>query len=163
MYNRVYFVYPGLGKTTLAQKNPKILDVETKIFKDQSLAQFIGRKDYPNYRGVPVDKQNPEWPNNLYKFVRNSAQFKDVLVLVPKKDGYDLLDKLGITDYTFIMPAPERLGQLRLDYINRSDDEQYINQNLGARYKEVLDYATGTGKEIIFVRPGEYLEDVIKL
>ncbi|MCL2369261.1 MAG: hypothetical protein FWC83_01140 [Alphaproteobacteria bacterium] len=159
---QAYFVYPGLGKTTLAKKNAKIADIESKVFKDKNLAEYIGRQGVPNYRGEQVVNINPEWPSNLYQFMQSKLENGKILVAVPKQDGYDAFDNLNIVDYAFVLPTKERLNQLRKDYINRGDAKEYINNNLTVRYNEVLNYAKSTGKEIIFVEPGQYLEDVIK-
>lgn len=159
---QAYLVYPGLGKTTLAKKNDLISDIETKIFKDASLKQYIGTKDYPNYRGASVNEINPEWPNNLYQYAQNEIKNGCILVSVPKKDSYDMLNVLNIQDYAFIMPDNQRLVQLRQDYINRGDDEAYIKRNLTDRYNAVLKDAHDQGKEVIFIKKGEYLTDILK-
>lgn len=158
---QAYIVYPGLGKTTLAKADAKIADIETKIFKDKSLAQYIGTKDYPNYRGATVTEINPEWPNNLYDYARAELAAGKIIVSVPKQNSYDMLEALQITDYAFVMPDADRLEQLGADYTARGDDAEYIKNNLTDRYVEVLNYARTTGKEIIFVKPGEYLADVL--
>ncbi|MDR1360908.1 MAG: hypothetical protein LBJ18_01190 [Rickettsiales bacterium] len=158
---QAYFVYPGLGKTTLAKINPAIADIETKIFKDASLAEYIGAADYPNFRGPAAVKINPEWPDNLNEFARREMAAGKIIVSVPKQDSYDLLNTLRVTDYAFIMPDADRLEQLRRDYIARGDDAEYIKPNLMERYNAVLDYARKVGKEIIFLKPGQYLADVL--
>lgn len=160
---QAYLVYPGLGKTTLAKNNANIADIETKIFKDASLAPYIGTKDYPNYRGVVVLEINPDWPNNLYEYARRKLADGKILVSVPKQDTYEMLNALEITDYAFIMPDTERLEQLRQDYIKRGDNEEYIKRNLNDRYESVLKYAHDIKKEVIFVKPNEYLADVLQV
>lgn len=156
----VYFVYPGLGKTTLAKKNAKIVDIQIRLFKDAQLAKYIGTTDYPNYRGNSIVKINPEFPNNLCKYALQEIGNGKILLFVPKTDGYNLMNALNITDYAFIMPDKERLEQLKQDYIARGDNSDYINRNLNERYKSVLDYANQMKKEIIFLKPGEYLSDI---
>jgi len=154
---KAYIVYPGLGKTTLSKTHPAIADIETKIFKDASLAKYIGAKNYPNYRGQPIIERNSEYPQNVRKYARDLLNAGKTLVMVPKQDSYDLLDALGITDYSFIMPDAARLKQLEQDYTTRGDNAEYIKENLTERYEQVLGVAKKLGKKVIFVKPGEYL------
>jgi len=158
---QAYIVYPGLGKTTLSKKRTDIADIEGKIFRDASLAPYIGKSEYPNYRGQKVVAINPEYPENLYTYCRGELGAGKTLVSVPKQETYDLIRVLGIEDYAFIMPSRERLAQLEADYNGRGDDAEYIRDCVGERYEAVLKYAASVGKEVIFVGPGEYLEQVL--
>lgn len=160
---QAYLVYPGLGKTTLAKIETRITDIETKVFKDASLAQYIGTTDYPNYRGMAVEKINPDWPNNLYEYARREVANGRIIVSAPKKDSYDMLNALGITNYAFVMPNSERLKQLQQAYITRGDDTEYIKHNMNDRYNSVLNYAQEQGKEVIFLKPGEYLFNILSI
>lgn len=158
---KAYLVYPGLGKTTLANKNPDFIDIETKIFKDLSLAQYIGKKDYPNYRGQKIEKINLEYPANIQEYTRKQIAEGKIILLVFKQDSLDLLKSLGINDYKIVLPSIERLEQLKKDYINRGDDLNYIENNMTMRYNQVLIESKESGKEITFLRPEQYLENII--
>lgn len=159
---KAYIVYPGLGKTTLVRKNKLFADIEAKPFKDLSLAEYIGKPEYPNVRGLPVKELNPEYPRNMYDYARAEIAAGKILLLVPKQDSFGMLDELGIKDFSFIMPDRERLKQLEQDYTGRGDDPEYIRKNINERYEQVLNLARELGKEIIFVKPDEYLENIIK-
>ena len=158
---QAYIVYPGLGKSTFAKKNPLIADIEGKIFRDASLAQYIGKSEYPNYRGNPVAAINPEYPENLYSFCRAELAAGKTIVSVPKQETYDLIRVLGIDDYAFVMPSRERLVQLEADYNARGDDPEYIRDCVGKRYDDVIAYAAKVGRPVIFVGVGEYLENAL--
>ena len=158
---KAYIVYPGLGKTTLSKQDERFSDIETKIFKDLSLAKYIGSKDYPNYRGQQIGKLNPEYPGNRDEYAKEQLALGKTVLLVPKQDSYDLLETLGIADYSFIMPDKGKLKQLEQDYIARGDDAEYIKRNLTERYDQVMKFAQQTGKEVIFIKHGEYLSDVL--
>jgi len=158
---KAYIVYPGLGKTTLSNQNEKFSDIETKIFKDLSLSKYIGRKDYPNYRGQQINEFNPEYPNNRNEFAQKQLALGRTILLVPKQDSYDLLEVLGINDYCFIMPDKDKLKQLEQDYIARGDDLKYIKRNITERYEQVLEFAQQMEKEVIFIKSNEYLMDIL--
>ncbi len=159
---KAYLAYPGLGKTTLAQKNKNFEDVETKLFKDLALKEYIGTYNYPNFRGVKIEDINPDYPNNLYDYTKNLIKDGKILLLVFKDDSIDLLNHLNI-DFDVIFPSKERLEKLKSDYIKRGDDEDYINNNLGKRYENSIEQAKELGKQIYFLKENEYLEDLIKI
>ncbi|MDR0449132.1 MAG: hypothetical protein LBG89_01565 [Rickettsiales bacterium] len=159
---RGILVYPGLGKSTLCAANPKFEDFETRIFKDMNLKEFIGRDDYPNFRGTPLGPMNPDFPDNMIEYARRELAAGRILLTVPKKDTYDACRMLGIDDYVFVMPDRERLAQLEQDYIARGDGAKYIADNLAKRYDETLEYAKANGKKVVFLKPGEYLGDIVE-
>jgi len=74
------FAYPGLGKTTLCLSNDRFSDIETRLFKDMNLKEFICTRDYPNYRGTHLGNINLEFPNNLNKYAK--AQLDDGKILL---------------------------------------------------------------------------------
>jgi hypothetical protein len=160
--NKVYIVYPGLGKTTLALKDARFADLEARIFKDEELKPYIGKIEYPNVRGIAVKEPNPEYPENYFSFVRKKMTEGKTILLVPKQDTYDLIDALGIDDYAWILPNADRVQQLRAEQMTRGDDAEYIENNLGVRYNDALELANKSGKKIIFLKPREYLSDAIK-
>lgn len=158
---KAYIVYPGLGKTYLSNQNDQFADIETKIFKDLSLERYIGAKYYPNYRGEQIKELNPDYPTNRNKYAEKQLAANKIILLVPKQDSYDLLKALGISDFSFIMPDKDRLKQLEQDYVSRGDNLEYINRNIAERYNQVLELAKQMEKEIIFLKSGEYLVDIL--
>lgn len=92
---QVIFVYPGLGKTTLARQDDRFSDIESKLFKDLTLKEYIGQGNYEyNTRGIPVKKPNPEFPENILKYMREKLSHGKTLLLVPKQTNYDLVNLL---------------------------------------------------------------------
>lgn len=158
---KAYLAYPGLGKTTLSKLDDRFEDVETKIFKDLSLKKYIGKKDYPNYRGIKVESFNPEYPKNLQDYTSKLYEDGKILLLVYKQDSIDLLEALNI-DYDIIFPSVDRLKLLENDYKNRGDSNEYIENNLNVRYKQALSEANNLKKEIFYLNENEYLEDLFK-
>lgn len=157
------FVYPGLGKTTLARQNDKFADIESKLFKDLTLKEYIGQNNYEyNTRGVPVKKINPEFPENILKYMREKLNHGKTLLLVPKQDNYNLIKSLDLQDFIFVIPSIDRLNLLEYDYKKRGDDKEYIKRNITDRYFSVINDAKNMGKEIYLLQPGEYLKDIIK-
>lgn len=159
---KAYLVYPGLGKTTLSNIDDRFEDLETKLFKDLSLKKYIGRKDYPNFRGIAVENFNPEYPKNLYDYTRELYNNDKILLLVYKQDSIDLLETLNI-DYDIILPSKGRLSLLKKDYINRGDSNKYIENNLSSRYNQALLDVKSLSKEVFFLNEKEYLEDLLKI
>ncbi len=156
------FVYPGLGKTTLARQNDKFADIESKLFKDLTLKEYIGQNNYEyNTRGVSVKKINPEFPENILKYMREKLNQGKTLLLVPKQDNYDLIESLDLQDFLFVMPSIDRLKLLESDYKKRGDDKDYIKRNITDRYFSVINDAKNMGKEIFLLNSGEYLKDII--
>ena len=156
-----YIVYPGLGKTTLALANTKFIDAEARVFKDAELAPYIGKIEYPNVRGIPVKDKNPDYPDNYFDFVQTAVQHGKTILLVPKQDSYDLFSALNIKDYVWILPNTGKIEQMRAEQSARGDDPEYIENNLTKRYTKVVDMAKKSGKEIIFLKPDQYLSDIL--
>jgi len=157
---RAFFVYPGLGKTTLARADDRFADIETRMFKDMNLSHLAPGDDYPaGFRGSPLGPLNPEFPENVRKYAREKLDAGKVLLFVPKQDSYDNAHAIGVDEFVFIMPSAARLEQLVADYKSRGENAEYINRNQSTRYESALNDAAG--HEIIFLEPGEYLGDVI--
>ncbi|MCL2338793.1 MAG: hypothetical protein FWC51_02455 [Proteobacteria bacterium] len=157
---RVYIVYPGLGKTTLTLRDARFVDLEARVFKDAELKSYIGKTEYPNVRGIPVKTFNPDYPENYFKFAKAELDAGKIILLVPKQDTYDLIHALEIKEYRWILPDQDRIEQLRAAQTVRGDNADYIEHNLGKRYQEVLDLANRSGKQILFLKPGQYLGDI---
>jgi len=158
---KAYLVYPGLGKTTFAKTNSEFIDVQVRVFKDLSLKEYIETKKYPNYRGNPIKEINPDYPTNLIEYVKKEIKTEKIILMAPKQDAYDLLEALRITEFCFVMPDKERLKELEQDYLIRGDSLDYINRNIRKRYNLVIKVAKQMKKDIIFLKPGEYLADII--
>lgn len=160
MLHKAYIVYPGLGKTILALRDANFTDLEPRPFKDLTLSSYIGKIKFPNVRGTPVKEPNPDYPQNYFAFAKEKMTAGKIMLLCPKPYAYDLLTALGVDDYAWILPDAQRLEQLRMDCIARGDNVDYINDNLGKRYKSVLDLAHRSGKPVTFLKQGEYLADL---
>lgn len=154
-------VYPGLGKTTLSKIDDRFTDIETKLFKDMDLKQYIGTNNYPNFRGQTIVNKNPEFPENLKKYVLERLKESKILLLVFKDDSINLLSSLNI-DYDIVLPNQEKLKQLKKDYISRGDDAQYIEHTIKQRYEDTLKQAKLLNKQIFFLENNEYLSDFIQ-
>ena len=160
---QVIFVYPGLGKTALAHQDDRFSDIESKLFKDLTLKKYIGQGNYEyNTRGIPVKKPNPEFPENILKYMREKLSQGKTLLLVPKQTNYDLVKVLNLKNFIFVMPSIDRIKQLESDYKKRGDNKEYIKRNITDRYFDVLNDAKNMKKQVYLLNPGEYLKDIIK-
>lgn len=160
--SKTYLVYPGLGKTTLANKNFQFIDIGIRFFQDLSLEKYMNAKACcPNYRGSPIKTINPKYPNNIKEYIKTQIACDKTILMAFKKDSINIINSLGITDYKIVLPGYNRLKQLRQDYIKRGDNAKYIENNLTERYNHALNLAKNLGNDIIFLKSGEYFEDVI--
>ncbi len=152
----IYLVYPGLGKTFLAKKDSRFCDINVRKFKDADFDNYTS-----SYRGTKIKNINPDFPNNLHRYLLDKIKSKIIILMAFKKATIQLLEEMRL-DYETVLPDESKLEELKDTYYKqRGDSDEYIEQNTTHRYKESLFLAKQSGKVIRSVAKGFWLEDVI--
>ncbi len=151
----IYLVYPGLGKTFLAQKYSGFCDINVRKFKDADFENYTS-----SYRGTKIKNINPDFPNNLKNYLLDKIKVNITILMAFKEATIKLLDEMKL-DYEIVLPDESKLEELKAIYEQRGDSDEYIEQNTTHRYKESLSLVKQSGKEMRRVAKGFWLEDVI--
>ncbi len=155
---KVYLVYPGLGKTYAAKCNKNILDVRLSHFQNLNTAN-LSEEYLEKIKGQPMEmKLNPDFPQNLIDFVKNGLAQDKIVVMALKQTNIDFLIENNI-DFDFVVPAEDKLEQLKNDYISRGNTLEVAERNINNVLKSIDDIKK-YNKEIIYLHNNEYLLDL---
>lgn len=150
--------FSGAGKTHLASKYRGVIDLESMnyhwIYPEELENLHPEAKKKNNNR-----KANPDWPDN---YIRDILQYNaeeklvlingaDWLVRYLRRRGYRCLNV-----YPDVSQKEEYLSRYR----NRGNNEEYI-RFWDLHFEEYIQKKT-KGEDDIVMKPGEYLEDVLK-
>ena len=158
---KLFLVYPGLGKTFSAKVNPNVLEVQVGMFRDLDRSQ-LGDHYPENLKGKEREEQlNPDFPNNLNKFLAKEENKNKIVVMALKQNNIQFAIDNGY-DIAFVMPTKNKLIQLKKQYKERGNTEEYIARQINM-YEPTLKKIKQFTYPILFVEEGQYLLDLINL
>lgn len=156
----VLLVYPGLGKTYCAKQYNNVEDIRLSFYENKNVEKY-DKEASEQLKGHPLEFiKNPNFPNNLIKVLKNALKSEKVPVMALKERNIEFLIEFNF-DFAFVMPAKNKIDELRQQYISRGNSDLVIDRNLeniNRVQKEIESY----GKPIIYVQKGEHLSDIIK-
>lgn len=150
--------FAGIGKTTLAKKYKNVVDLESSPYKwDYSNFKKI---DYEKMKGNLNRKPNPYFPDNYISAIKKAVKNYDVIcVWLNFENALPYYEKNNI-DYTICYPSKEAFEEYRQLYVNRGNNEDWINKVCNHYYK-VFSKLEALNKPKIILNKGETLEDVL--
>ncbi|MFD1902789.1 hypothetical protein GQR36_26890 [Enterococcus termitis] len=126
-----------MGKTTLAQDNPNIIDLETlkyewiydDVAKDWHDEELKGRDD--------VRKRNPDFPKNYVDFLEKQTE-EQIMILCPTNELVidELIDR-GYS-YTAIYPSKKAFEKYYLDRFNERGNSKVFIDMLTLNFEEYI-------------------------
>ena len=128
--------FAGIGKSTLASKNPRILDLESSKYK--WLSEGLELLDSEERKGLISRKMNPEWPNNYLKeiFLNQHNKEIDFIFISPTEEILVELETAGI-DFIIAYPSLAAKQEMLQRYRNRNNSEDFI-QKMDSMYEKIL-------------------------
>lgn len=148
--------FAGIGKTTLAEKYKNVYDLESSPYKWDN----TGYEDLSiEQRKGTTRKENELWPQNYLSEIKSKSLIYDILLVWVHPDVLDLYDNENI-EYVICYPCKQALEEYRQRYINRGNNENYINRVIDSydfRVKQWNEYPN----EKIILNCNETLEDYL--
>ena len=149
--------FPCIGKTTMAAKHNKVLDLSSTPFHYIVDLEQINEGLKGKENSLPL---NPNWPQNYIDEIIRVKDLYDVVFILARDYILDELNKLKIT---YIVAVPE--VDLKDEYIsravNRGNDQSFI-QGFQLRYNKWRDMMIGQPVKKIYLKKGEFIEDTLK-
>ena len=158
--NKVWLVFPGLGKTYAASKTDKILEVQLSRFKNRNVQKY-GEHFPEHLKGnleVALDL-NPDYPNNAIQHIRQGLTDGKIPVLALKSDNIKFVVEHNF-DFEFVVPHQDKLEQLKQQYIARGNTLEYVTRNM-SHAKNILGIVGEYNKPIIYVHKDQHLLDLL--
>ncbi len=155
--NKVIAAYPGLGKTTLAKNNSKILDLDPGRYKYLGM-ENLSDKELELRKGDYTRKSNPNYPNNFIEAVIDSINKFELVLIHPHFELLYKLKERGV-NLTIVYPTKDFFTtQLVKRYKERGNSDAFI----ASSYKKyVRDMPNNKEFEVVWLRDG-YLSDIVK-
>lgn len=155
MENMVIAGFGCIGKTELAKKDNRFIDLESSKYKYVQSDELLpipeekrkGRKD----RII-----NKDFPKNYFNAIMESLQNKNVLISV-NYEIIELLEKNNI-EYVIVYPEAEMLDEIIERCENRGNIKEFIDGVKDAYYRLLPNYSD----KVYWLKSGEYLSDIIE-
>ena len=155
---RVIAAYPACGKSYFTENVRDYFDNENPIIldSDSSLFSWI----YEN--GEKTDKRNPDFPQNYINHIKENIGKADVIFVSSHSVVRKALGKNKIK-FTLVVPKKNCLNEWMIRYINRGNDDDFINTQIDNWYKWLneIDEEKNTYSKLIKLDQRQYISDVI--
>ena len=150
--------FAGIGKTTLAQNYPSVIDLESSDFKWIYSDEATEGMDKEQRKGTTQRTQNPLWPLNYVKEIITQSQTHDIVLISQDKDMRDCLRE-NDCEYYACFPTKECKEDFIHRYIARGNPQAFISL-VTINFDNWVDALESEDKKII-MQPGEFLEDTL--
>jgi len=150
--------FAGIGKTTLQQKYPNIIDLESSDFKWIYSDQSLEETDKEKRKGTTQRTQNPLWPLNYVKAIVEASITHDIVLISQDLDMRNCLKENGI-EYSVCFPTKDCKEEFIQRYRNRGNNEAFISL-VNSNFETWID-ALDKEQNKILIQKGEYLEDTL--
>ena len=148
--------FGAIGKTSLSKKYSNIIDLESSSFKyiiDDELKEI----SVEERKGLKTRKLNLEFPNNYYVEIVNNLEKDNIVLISMHNEIIDLLEKNKI-NYYVVYPKEDMLNEIIDRCKARGNKEEFLSGIKEAYYRLYPHKC----KNVIWMKKGEYLEDVLK-
>ena len=155
MPGRIVYAFPGTGKSSLARRSKKFIDLEKSNY--QWLDRNIGLTKEEIEAGKGYGKLNPNFLEEYKKAViKYYNKGKTVLI------AYDIVEELIKDGYEVIQILPNVNDKelYRQRYIKRGNDIKWVNKIM-----KIFDWYIENGypkKNVYILKTGEFLSDIFK-
>lgn len=148
--------FKAIGKSTLAKKYRKVMDLESSNF------EYIIDD---NFKKIPVEQRkglknrikNPDYPLNYYNEILSKLRKNNIVLFAPKPEVVELLRQNNI-DYFVVWPEENMLDEIIEKSRKRGNNEEFISKITNVYYR---DYPK-ENDNVYWLKKGQYLEDVLK-
>ena len=126
--------FAGIGKTYLANKYKNVVDLESSKFVYNY--SNVDQNDYEILNGTKNKILNKEFPQNYIETIKKSIEKYDVILIWLKLEMLPLYEK-NFIDYIICYPSEEAFKDYRNRYIQRGNNEEWINHVTKAHFKYI--------------------------
>lgn len=150
--------FPGIGKTTIGKKYKNIIDLDAMPYIYE-LTNEQKNMSYEKLKGLDTRIKNNKWPNNYIDEILEKQKIYDIVLISQHKE---LLEELSNRKIEYIVAFPEKdcIEEYMERYSQRGNSKEYISKKRNTFYAQI-NYLTENSENIIVLRAGEYLEDVL--
>ncbi|MCA5014576.1 MULTISPECIES: hypothetical protein [unclassified Enterococcus] len=156
------FAFSGMGKTTLAQDDPNIIDLETlkyewiyddiaKNWHDEALK---GRDD--------IRKRNPDFPKNYVDFLEKQTEQETIFLCPTNELVIDELIARGYS-YTAIYPTKEAFNKYYIDRFKLRGNSEAFTDILSTNFDDYIRTIRKGSNMNIEINNNIYLKDVLRV
>ncbi len=159
--SKIFAVFGGLGKTTLAEKYPNLVnDIEVSGYR---YVYNLNIQNTEKVKGLKNRVKNPEYPNNYLRAVGRAINKKAVICVVLSAEILTKLERTGF-QYDIFYPAKTMRDEVLRRIRKRGNTKAFQDKikNIFDRYEELgLLRAVLHPQKICFLQGMETLEDAI--
>ena len=150
--------FAGIGKTTIDEKWPNIIDLESSDYKwnyENIKTEFMNKE---KRKGIANRSPNPSWPKNYIKKIIEKAKEYDIVLISQDLEARECLKENGYSYYV-CFPTKECKQQFIERYKNRGNNNKFISL-INENFERWIDALMAEDNKLI-MKPGEYLEDTL--
>lgn len=155
---KVIAAYPACGKSYFTENVKDYFDGENPIIldSDSSLFSWI----YEN--GEKTDKRNPDFPENYINHIKENIGKADIIFVSSHSVVRKALGDNKIK-FTLVVPKKNCLNEWMIRYINRGNDDDFINVQIDNwdKWLNEIDEEKGTYSKLVKLEQRQYISDVI--
>ena len=155
---RVIAAYPACGKSYFTENVRDYFDNENPIILDSDSSNF----SWVYEDGIKTDKRNPDFPQNYINYIKDNIGKADVIFVSSHAEVRKALAKNKIK-FTLVIPQKKCLNEWMLRYINRGNDNEFIDNQINNwdKWLNEIDEEKGTYSKLIKLDQHQYISDVI--
>lgn len=149
--------FAGIGKTTLASKYKKVIDLESSSYKWVYLSD-VDNLDHEQRKGLQDRVVNPSWPSNYIIDIIGKCNNGGIVLTSLDKDVREALDEWGCRYYVAYPDV-----SCKSDYIDRykqrGNNENFI-KTISDNFETWINDLENEPYKIV-LRNGDFLENVL--
>ncbi len=151
--------FPGIGKTTLANKYSNVIDMESSDYS-YILTDKERKMSREELKGTKKNKENPRWPKNYIQEIIKNINKYDVILISHHPSVKQELEDRNI-DFFLAIPELNCKEEYLERYKLRGNKDRWINEVI-ENYDLWITMDYDLKEEKIILKQGEYIEDVLK-
>ena len=155
---KVIAAYPACGKSYFTENARDFFDNENPIILDSDSSKF----SWIYEDGIKTDKRNPDFPQNYINHIKENIGKADVIFVSSHSVVRKALSKNNIK-FTLVVPKKICLNEWMIRYINRGNDNDFINAQIDNwdKWLNEIDEEKGTYSKLIKLDQSQYISDII--
>ena len=154
--NKIISAFPGIGKTTLVQTNKNYVDLESSDYKWIDIDKTLSIEE----RKGTAKTINPDFPANYIQKIIELTDMGFNVLISSHKEVREALQARGIK-YTIVLPSLDMKEEMINRYINRGNQESFVNL-LKTNYEKFVEDLSMDSNEKVVLKSEQYLSDLVK-
>ncbi len=147
--------FGAIGKTAVSKKYNNVMDLESSSFK-YIIDDELKKLNPEERKGLKSRKLNKEFPDNYYNEIIKDLEVYEIVLISMHNEIIDLLEENNI-NYYVVYPEENMIEEILERCKNRGNKDDFLNGVKDAYYR----LYPRKCKNIIWMKKGEYLEDIL--